>query len=55
MEYKWKYIKGIIKDIGKKSPSVKTNLLRSMGRIKHDYLNIKEEPAYAETKGGDIL
>jgi len=50
-----KYIKGIIKDIGKKSPSVKTNLLRSMGRIKHDYLNIKEEPAYAETKGGDIL
>jgi tRNA 2-thiocytidine biosynthesis protein TtcA len=37
------YIKSIIADLEKKTPQVKTNIFRSMSRIKYDYIDLREE------------
>jgi len=38
-----KYIKNLLTDLEKRSPQIKTNLFRSVSRIKHEYLALKPE------------
>ena len=38
-----KYIKDFIKNIQKRTPGIKTNIFKSISRIKHEYLNIKDD------------
>ncbi|MDD5428059.1 MAG: ATP-binding protein [Candidatus Omnitrophica bacterium] len=43
-------MKNIIKDLGRDCVSVKTNIFRSVSRVKEDYINLKN----IQTKGGEI-
>jgi len=38
-----RYLKEFIKDVEKRCPSVKTNIFRSIARVKADYINLKED------------
>ena len=44
---KRKYMKGLIKDIQENTPgtNIKTNIFKSISRIKADYINLKEPPS----------
>jgi len=38
-----RYLKEFIKDMEKRSPDIKTNIFKSISRIKHEYLALKQE------------
>ena len=38
-----RYIKNFIRDLGKRSPDIKSNIFNSASRIKYEYLNVKED------------
>ncbi|MBU4375913.1 MAG: hypothetical protein KKD29_00360 [Candidatus Omnitrophica bacterium] len=38
-----KYLKGFIKRMEKRSPHIRTNIFRSVARIKREYIDLKEE------------
>jgi len=50
-----KYVKGLLRDIRKRSPNVKTNIFRSMTRIKMDYLGLKEDTERTKDDGPGTL
>lgn len=48
------YVKNLIKDLEKRCPSIKTNLFKSISRIKHDYLKIKAGERVIRGKGARV-